>query len=154
MTDFTSAATYNPYSNDQIKQMEYDLVIYKSTIEDLQKSYQSALDMNSSQSRQINEQKNQIDNARLAILEAFDNESFDRENFEVVAEALDISLTKEVNVTINVTFSGTVDVPIGFDIEGDIENYIDFEATASGWGNIEIECDLFTDGVDVNVCER
>ena len=95
-----------------------------------------------------------IANAKLAILEAFDNESFDRENFEVVAEALEISLTKEVQVTINVTFSGTVDVPLGFDIEGDLENYIDFEATASGWGNVDIECDLFTDGVDVNVCER
>lgn len=128
--------------------------VYKSTIEDLQKSLQSALDMNSSLNRQLSEQKNKIDNAKCAILEAFDNESFDRENFEVIADALNIELTKEVNVTINVTFSGTVDVPLGFDIEGDLENYIDFEATASGWGNLEIECDLFTDGVDVNVCER
>ena len=104
--------------------------------------------------RQINERDMKIANAKAAILEAFDNESFDRENFEVVAEALEISLTKEVQVTINVTFSGTVDVPLGFDIEGDLENYIDFEATASGWGNVDIECDLFTDGVDVNVCER
>jgi hypothetical protein len=104
--------------------------------------------------RQINERDMKFANAKAAILEAFDNECFDRENFEVVAEALEISLTKEVQVTINVTFSGTVDVPIGFDIEGDLENYIDFEATASGWGNVDIECDLFTDGVDVNVCER
>jgi hypothetical protein len=149
-----TATSYPAYSNDQVKQMAHDLAIYKSTIEDLQRSLQSALDMNSSQSRQINEQKNKIDNAKCAILEAFDNDSFDRENFEVVAEALDISLTKEVPVTIKVTFSGTVDVPIGFDIEGEIENYIDFEATASGYGRVEIECDLFTDGVDVNVCER
>jgi hypothetical protein len=124
--------------------MAHDLAIYKSTIEDLQTQLGSA-------NRQLNEHKTKIDNARLAILEAFDNDSFDRENFEVVAEALEISLTKEVNVTINVTFSGTVDVPIGFDIEGDIENYIDFEATASGRGYVDIECDLFTDGVDVNV---
>jgi hypothetical protein len=142
-----TATSYPAYSNDQIKQMEYDLVIYKSTIEDLENRVGSA-------NRLLHEHKMKIDNARLAILEAFDNESFDRENFEVVAEALEISLTKEVQVTINVTFSGTVDVPIGFDIEGDLENYIDFEATASGWGNIEVECDLFTDGVDVNVCER
>jgi hypothetical protein len=139
-----TATSYPTYSPDQIKQMAYDLEIAYSNIEKLQ-------DTCSALGRQINERDMKIDNARLAILEAFDNESFDRENFEVVAEALEISLTKEVNVTINVTFSGTVDVPIGFDIEGDIENYIDFEATASGWGNVEIECDLFTDGVDVNV---
>jgi len=143
--------SYPAYSHDQVTQAIHDLGVYKSTIEDLQRSLQSALNMNSSQSRQINEQKNKIDNARLAILEAFDNESFDRENFEVVAEALDIELTKEVNVVINVTFSGSITVPVGFDIEGDIENYINFEAEASGWGSIEIETDLFEDGVDVNV---
>jgi hypothetical protein len=132
----------------------YPAIDTQTTVDDIARSLQSALDMNSAQQRVIKEQKNKIDNARLAILEAFDNDSFDRENFEVVAEALDISLTKEVNVTINVTFSGTVDVPIGFDIEGNLENYVDFEATASGWGNVDIECDLFTDGVDVNVCER
>lgn len=143
--------SYPAYSHDQVTQAIHDLGVYKSTIEDLQRSLQSALNMNSSQSRQINEQKNKIDHARLAILEAFDNESFDRENFEVVAEALDIELTKEVNVVINVTFSGSITVPVGFDIEGDIENYINFEAEASGWGSIEIETDLFEDGVDVNV---
>jgi SMC interacting uncharacterized protein involved in chromosome segregation len=147
MTDFTSATTYNVYSPDQIKQMAYDLEKMKDNIETLQNTC-------SSLGRQINERDMKIANAKLAILESFDNDSFDRENFEVVAEALDISLTKEVQVTINVTFSGTVDVPLGFDIEGDLENYIDFEATASGWGNVEVECDLFTDGVDVNVCER
>jgi hypothetical protein len=124
-----------------------DIEKMKDNIETLQNTI-SAL------GRQINERDMKIANAKAAILEAFDNESFDRENFEVVAEALEIELTKEVQVTINVTFSGTVDVPIGFDIEGDLENYIDFEATASGWGNFDIECDLFTDGVDVNVCER
>jgi YbbR domain-containing protein len=144
MTDFTSAAITNAYSNDQIKQMKYDLTIANKNIETLQ-------DTTNALRRQLMEKDNQIDNAKCAILEAFDNESFDRENMEVIAEALDISLTKEVNVTINVTFSGTVDVPIGFDIEGNLENYVDFEATASGWGNVDIECDLFTDGVDITV---
>ena len=142
-----TATSYPTYSPDQIKQMAYDLEIAYSNIEKLQ-------DTCSALGRQINERDMKIDNARLAILEAFDNDSFDRENFEVIAEALEISLTKEVQVTINVTFSGTVDVPIGFDIEGELENHVYFEATASGWGNVDIECDLFTDGVDVNVCER
>jgi hypothetical protein len=148
MDEFATIATaYPAYSPDQARQAVYDLEVSNKRIEELQ-------NITSALGRQINERDMKIANARLAILEAFDNESFDRENFEVIAEALEISLTKEVSVTINVTFSGTVDVPIGFDIEGDLENYIDFEATASGWGNIEVECDLFTDGVDVNVCER
>lgn len=130
---------YNAY-HDSAETMKGDIESLRNTISSLQ--------------RQNSYANNLLDNARLAILEAIDNEDFDRKNFEVVAEALDISLTKEVNVTINVTFSGTVDVPLGFDIEGDLERYIDFEATASGWGNVEIECDLFTDGVDVNVCKR
>ena len=154
MTDFTSATTYNVYSPDQIKQMAYDLGVIAKENEHLKNNIESLQNTCSSLGRQINERDMKIANAKLAILEAFDNDSFDRENFEVVAEALEISLTKEVQVTINVTFSGTVDVPIGFDIEGSLENYIDFEATASGWGDVEIECDLFTDGVDVNVCER
>lgn len=147
-------ATSYPADLASVEKMKDDIEMLQNTIVDLQKSYQTALDMNSSLTKLLSEKQNLIDNARLAILEAFDNESFDRENFEVVADALNIELTKEVQVTINVTFSGTVDVPLGFDIEGDLENYIDFEATASGWGNVDIECDLFTDGVDVSVYER
>jgi len=127
-------------NHDSVEKMKNDIETLQNTTSALR--------------RQLMEEKNKIDNAKCAILEAFDNESFDRENFEVVADALEIELTKEVQVTINVTFSGTVDVPIGFDVEGNLENYIDFEATASGWGDVEVECDLFTDGVDVNVCER
>ena len=144
MIETATSTSYPAYSHDQVTQAIHDLTIYKSTVEDLQTQLGSI-------TRLLNEQKNKIDNAKCAILEAFDNESFDRENFEVVAEALDIELTKEVNVTINVTFSGSVTVPVGFDIEGDIENYINFEAEASGWGSVEIETDLFEDGVDVNV---
>ena len=130
---------YNAY-HDSAETMKGDIESLNNTISVLR--------------RQNSYANNLIENAKCAILEAFDNESFDRENMEVIAEALEVSLTKEYNVTINVTFSGTVDVPIGFDIEGELENYVDFEATASGWGNVEIECDLFTDGVDVNVIDR
>lgn len=108
----------------------------------------------SSLTKLLNEKKNLIDNARLAILEAFDNESFDRDTLEVVADALNIELTKEYDVTINVTFSGSITVPLGFDVEGNLENYLNFTAEASGWGTDEIDTDLFEDGVDVNVNNR
>jgi hypothetical protein len=140
-----TATAYTPVSNFQT---------YDKVIEDLQKSLTNALDTNSSFTRIINEKQSMIDNARLAILEAFGSESFDRENFEIVADALNISMTKEYDVTINVTFSGTVTVPLGFDVEGDLENYINFEANESGWGSVEVETDLFTDGVDVSIYKR
>ena len=154
MTDVYTSTSYPAYSHDQVTQAIHDLGVYKSTVEDLQKSLQNALDMNSSLNKLLSEKKNLIDNAKAAILEAFDNESFDRENFEVVADALNIELTKEYDVTINVTFSGTITVPLGFDVEGNLENYLNFTAEASGWGTEEIDTDLFEDGVDVNIYKR
>jgi hypothetical protein len=132
----------------------YPAIDTQTTVADLAKSLQSALDINSAQQRIISEQKNKIDNAKVLIFEAYEVDDFSEDRVEAIAEALEVSLTKEVDVMIHVTFSGTVDVPLGFDIEGDLENYIDFEATASGYGRVDIECDLFTDGVDVNVVER
>jgi hypothetical protein len=104
--------------------------------------------------RQNSYANNLLANAKVVILEAFDNDDFDKDVVTNIAEALDIQLTKEYEVTINVTFSGTVSVPLGFDIEGDLENYIDFEARTNGYGSEDIECDLFSDGIDITVNNR
>ena len=101
--------------------------------------------------RQNSYANNLLANAKVIILEAFDNDDFDKDVVTNIAEALDVSLTKEYQVTINVTFSGTVSVPLGFDTEGDLENYIDFEARTNGYGKEEVECDLFSDGIDITV---
>lgn len=147
-------ATSYPADLASVEKMKDDIEMLQNTIVDLQKSYQTALDTNSSLNKLLSEKKNLIDNAKVIIVDAFDADHFSKTAFEEIADALNIELTKEVNVTINVTFSGTVDVPLGFDIEGNLENFIDFEATASGYGNVDIECDLYTDGVDVSVYER
>ena len=118
---------------------------------DLQKSLQSALDLNSSFNRQLREKNAQFSSIKDIILEAFDVNEFDKDTVIAIAEVLEIELTEEVNRTAKVLFSGTVTVPRGFDIENDLENYIEFEAIASGRGSEDVECDLCSDSVKITV---
>ena len=103
--------------------------------------------------RQNSYGSNCIANAKVIILEAFDGDDFDKDVVTNIAETLDIELTKEYEVTINVTFSGTVSVPLGFDMDCDLENYIRFEASNTRWGDGELECDLYSDGIDITVTD-
>jgi len=121
---------------------------------DLQKSLQSALDLNSSFNRQLREKNAQFSSVKDIILEAFDVDEFDKDTVIAIAEVLEIELTEEVNITAKVLFSGTVTVPRGFDIENELETYIEFEATVIGRGKEEVECDLFSDGIDITVNNR
>ena len=133
---------YTSYSRDQIKQMVYDLSVMSKENERFR------LDVGSLR-KQLNEGQACIESAKVILLEAFENDDFDKDSFAAVAEALEIELTKEYNVTINVTYSGTITVPLGFDMDY-VEDNIDFEASANR-NNNEFECDLFTDGIDVTV---
>ena len=142
---YTSTA-YPSYSPDQARQAAYDLEVANKKIVDLESR------INAYQ-RIVNEHDDKINNAKALILEAYDCDDFSEDRVEAIAEALEIELTKEYSVTINVTFSGTITLPIGTDVD-EIENYVDFEASESGWGTHDIEVDLYTDGVDVNVNER
>ena len=133
---------YTPnYSPDQIKQMVYDLGALAKENERLR------LDVGSCR-RQLMEKSGYIESAKDLILEAFEIDDFDKDLFVAIAEALDIELTKELSVTINVTFSGTVTVPLGFDMDV-IENHIEFDASTNSY--TELECDLFTDSIDFNI---
>ena len=118
---------------------------------DLQKSLQSALDLNSSFNRQLREKNAQFSSVKDIILEAFDVNEFDKDTVIAIAEVLEIELTEEVNITAKVLFSGTVTVPLGFDVEKDLETYIEFEATASRRGSEDVECDLCSDSVKITV---
>ena len=129
------------YSPDQIKQMTYDLDVMAKENERLR------LDVGSLR-RQLMEKSGYIESAKDLILEAFEIDDFDKDLFVAIAEALDIELTKELNVTINVSFSGTVTVPLGFDMDV-IENHIEFDASTNSY--TELECDLFTDSIDFNI---
>jgi hypothetical protein len=96
--------------------------------------------------RQNTYANNCIDNAKVVIVEAFEGDDFDKDAFTAVAEALEIVLTREEEVDINVKFSGIITVPLGFDIENDLEDYIEFKAKANS-NDKDIECDLFADEV-------
>jgi hypothetical protein len=96
--------------------------------------------------RQNTYANNCIAHAKVVIVEAFEGDDFDKDAFTAVAEALEIVLTREEEVDITVKFSGTITVPLGFDIEGDLEDYIEFKAKANS-NDEDIECDLFADEV-------
>ena len=132
---------YPTATPDQIKQMKYDLGVIAKENERLR------LDVGSLR-KQLNEGQACIESAKEIILEAFDCDDFDKDVVTNIAEALEIELTKELSVTINVTFSGTVTVPLGFDMDV-IENHIEFDASTNSY--TELECDLFTDSIDFNI---
>ena len=126
----------------------------EKVISDLQKALQGAQDLNSSFNRQLKEKNAQFSSVKDIILEAFDVKEFDKDTVTAIAEALEIELTKEVNITAKAIFCGTVTVPLGFDVEEDIETYIEFEATASGRGSEDVECDLWSEGdVEITVTD-
>ena len=124
---------YNAY-HDSAETMKGDIESLNNTISVLK--------------RQNSYANNLLANAKVIILEAFDNDEFDKDVVTNIAEALEIELTQELNVTINVSFSGTVTVPLGFDMDV-IENHIKFDASAISY--TELECDLFTDSIDFNI---
>ena len=123
---------YNAY-HDSAETMKGDIESLRNTVSSFQ--------------RQNSYKDNLISNAKVIIFEAFDGDDFDKDVVTNIAEALEIELTEEINITAKVLFSGTVTVPRGFDIESDLENYIDFEARTNGYGKEEVECDLFADEV-------
>jgi hypothetical protein len=133
---------YTTYSRDQIKQMVYDLGALAKENERFR------LDVGSLR-KQLNEGQACIESAKEILIEAIEINCIGKDVLINVAEALEIELIKEYNVTINVTFSGTVSVPLGFDMDY-IEDHIDFQADANSHNN-EVECDLFTEDIDITV---
>ena len=137
-----AVSQYTPnYSPDQIKQMVYDLGAIAKENERLR------LDVGSLR-RQLMEKSGYIESAKDLIVEAFEIDDFDKDLFIAIAETLEIELTQELSVTVNVSFSGTVTVPLGFDMDV-IERQIVFEASTNSY--TELECDLFTDSIDFNI---
>lgn len=137
----TPASDPKSYSPDDITR---DLDVLAAEVERLK------LDSGSFR-RQLIERNAQIASVKDVILEAFDVDEFDKDVVKSIAEALEIELTKEVNITAKAFFSGTVTVPLGFDVENDLETYIEFEAAVSGRGYEDVECDLWSDGVEITV---
>jgi hypothetical protein len=142
---------YTHYSRDQIKQMVYDLGALAKENETFRLDIVSLRNTISALQRQNSYKDNLISNAKVLIVEAFDGDEFGKDVVNNIAEALEIQLTKEYKVKINVMFSGTITAPIGLD-EDDFGNDIEYSASLNNWRNSdEMELDLYEDVIDFTI---
>ena len=95
---------------------------------------------------------------RVAQIEAFENElknnpwDFDNETLSDLASYFDITLEREFDVTITVTFSGTVTAPMDYDMD-DLENDLQATIDTHHYGNSSVTVDLSEDGMEIDYHE-
>jgi hypothetical protein len=139
-----TVTAYSPnYSSDQIKQMVYDLGVIAKENERFR------LDVGSLR-KQLNEGQACIESAKEIIIEAIKIDRIGKDVLINVAEALDITLVNNYDVTITVTYQGTIEIPAGQDIES-FEQHVDFEFSAPF--SDEWEFDIYQEGVEIDYKE-
>jgi len=129
MNDYTITSTETPVTYTQ---EQYD---------QLNKNYESALD-------RLRKRNGQVD-----ILESFlkDNYSdMDPDHVEEIAHIFNFTMTKTYDVTITVRFSGTVEVPLGYDIDN-LENQL--SASIDSYYASDVELDLMEDQMEIDAQE-
>jgi hypothetical protein len=95
---------------------------------------------------------------RVAQIEAFENElkhnswNFDYSTLSDLASYFDIMLDREYGVTITVTFSGTVSVPMDYDID-DLENDLSASIDTHHYGNSDVVIDFMEDSMEIDYQE-
>ena len=77
---------------------------------------------------------------------------FDGETLRDLAAYFDISLEREHNVEITVRFSGTVSIPIDYNID-DLENDLNASISINPYGNGELCGDFGEDEMDIRVTD-
>ena len=90
---------------------------------------------------------------KVERLETFikDNYSYmDEDHVSEICEIFDIMLSQDYDVTVTVTFSGTVTVPLGYDMDN-LENDLRAELSST-YGN-DVEADLYEDSMDIDYSE-
>ena len=103
------------------------------------------------QAEQIKELSIKINNVHGVIWDYISmNGKLDNEDLKIIAEFLDMELTRVVDVEYTVTFVGTAEIPLGVDIDDiDWKDEVSFHADTVSEHNI----DLTEDNVDVDVRE-
>lgn len=76
----------------------------------------------------------------------------DESHVEEIAGIFGISLTVDYDVTINVTLSGTVTVPMDYDM-GDLEGDIQIRVENGYYGNSDVDIDVSEDHMDIDWTE-
>jgi hypothetical protein len=146
--DTSDAYTY--YSPDQVKQMAYDLGVMAKENETFRLDIVSLRNTISALQRQNSYGNNLIKNAKVIILESFKDDEFGKDNFTAVAEALEITLVNKYDVTVTVTYRGTIEIPMDEDIDN-FENHISFEFSAPF--SDEWNVDIYQDDIEINYDE-
>ena len=91
--------------------------------------------------------------AQIDGLESYLKENFDYIDENVTQELVDIfslTITKDYDVTITVTFSGVVTAPLNFDMD-DLENHLNASLDASYYG--DVEADFSEDRMEIDWSE-
>ena len=82
-----------------------------------------------------------------------DNEwDFDGDTLESLANFFGITLEREFEVTITVTFSGTVTAPYDYDMD-DLENDLQASIDTHHYGNSDVVVDLSEDNMEIDYRE-
>ena len=82
-----------------------------------------------------------------------DNEwDFDGDTLESLANFFGITLEREFEVTITVTFSGTVTAPYDYDMD-DLENDLQASIDTHHYGNGDVVVDLSEDSMEIDYRE-
>ena len=92
---------------------------------------------------------------RVAQIESFENElkanpwDFDGETLNDLARFFDITLEREYMVEVTVRFSGTVTVPMDYDID-DLENDLSAEINTHHYGNSSVTVDFMEEDMEIS----
>lgn len=92
---------------------------------------------------------------QVAELEDFlksNHSDMDESHVEEIAGIFGISLTVDYDVTINVTLSGTITVPMDYDMD-DLESDLQASITTGYYGNSDIDIDVSEDHMDIDWTE-
>ena len=95
---------------------------------------------------------------RVAQIESFESAlkhngwDFDSDTLSDLAGYFDITLDREFDVTITVTFSGTVTAPMDYDMD-DLENDLQATIDTHHYGNSDVVVDLSEDNMEIDYRE-
>lgn len=119
-------------------------------VADLEKQLKSMTDNYEYVRERLRKRDNQVDDLESFLKE--NHSAMDSDHVEEIAGIFGISLEKEYDVTITVTFSGTVSAPMDFDMD-DLENEIQASIDTTYYSNSSITVDVSEDGMDIDWTE-
>lgn len=142
-----SMTDIHPYP-PTMQELEYKVLELNTEINRLNSELETATGDRDFWRDKYNARMTQIDS-----LEAYIKENFDYIDENVSQEIVDIfgfNITKDYDVTITVTFSGTVSVPLNYDMDN-LENDLNASLDASYYA--DVEADFSEDNMEIDWTE-